>query len=117
MTTPPTPRPRQRGQATIELIALLPLLAIVALLAVQVQLYVSTATAAENAARNAARVASDGGDAQGAARASLDPGLRDDLTAVSVAGEEVRVSIRVPLLSPSFASSIGTISRSATFAN
>lgn len=108
----------QDGQATVEFISLLPYLVLMAMLALQMQLFVSTATAVENAARNAARVASDGGDAYATARTSLSGANRSALRTsdVRVAGERVEVELRVPLVLPVFRVGGWTVTRSATFA-
>lgn len=109
----------QEGQATVEFISLLPYLILMALLALQMQLFVSTATAVENAARNAARVASDGGDAFTTARGSLSGSGRASLRPadVRVAGERVEIELRVPLVLPVFRTDAWTVTRSATFAS
>jgi hypothetical protein len=94
-------RPRaggQAGQATVELVALLPLLVLVLAGAWQAVLAGHAAWAAAVAARAAARADAVGSDATGAARArlpgSLDRGLR--VTAGSDGAVEVRV--RIPSL-------------------
>jgi hypothetical protein len=111
-------RAQQDGQASVEFVSLLPYLVLIAMLVVQMQLFVSTATAVENAARNAARVASDGGDAFATARTSLAGANRSALrpSDVRVRGEEVEVELRVPLVLPVFRTSAWTVTRSATFA-
>jgi hypothetical protein len=88
----------QAGQATVELVALLPLLAVVMVGAWQAVLAGHAAWAATTAARAAARANAVGSDPTRAARArlpgSLDRGLR--VTAASDGGVEVRV--RIPAL-------------------
>lgn len=92
----------RRGQATVELITMLPWLAIAALVAVQLQLFVSTHTSAEHAARNASRAARAGEDAFLAARQALHGSSASRLTRadVRVDGERVTVDVLVPFVLP-----------------
>jgi hypothetical protein len=86
------------GQATVELVALLPLIAALLAALWQAALAGHAAWAAHAAARAAARAHAVGADPGGAARdhlpASLEPGLR--VTAHD--GGEVELSVRVPRL-------------------
>jgi hypothetical protein len=88
----------QQGQATVGLVALLPVLAALVAALWQAVLAGQAAWAATTAARAAARAHAVGADARRAARthlpASLEPGLR--LTTGS--GGEVEVSVRIPPL-------------------
>jgi len=88
----------QRGQATVELVALLPVLAALLAALWQAALAGHAVWAVTVAARAAARADAIGGDARRAARshlpASLEPGLR---VTTPTAGE-VRVSVRIPAL-------------------
>jgi hypothetical protein len=86
------------GQATVELVALLPCVA--ALLAAfwQLALVGHTEWAASAAARAAARAHAVGSDPRRAARAHLPPGLEKGLRVRSTAGGDVRVAVRIPVL-------------------
>lgn len=64
-------RPGERGQASIELVALLPALALVALLVWQVAAAAHTWMTAQSAARAGARAAEVGAPARDAARAVM----------------------------------------------
>jgi hypothetical protein len=114
---PPPSRPRPPdhppGQASVELVALLPLLAVVLALAYQAVLAGQSLWEVRVAARAAARAHSLGADATMAARrhlrAGLEPGLR-----VHAAGDgDVRVSIRVPTILP--AVHLGRVSATSHF--
>lgn len=84
---------REEGTASVELIAVSPLLLLAVLAAIQIALAGQALWSAGVAARAGARAALVGRDAAAAARAALPPSLR--------AGAEVRgsdpVSVRVPL--------------------
>jgi hypothetical protein len=86
------------GQATVELVALLPV--VLALLAAiwQAVLAGNAFWAAGAAARAAARAPAVGGDPADAARAHLPPDLERGLRVVAEADGDVRISIRVPAL-------------------
>jgi hypothetical protein len=89
---------RDAGQAAVELVALLPVIAVVLLAAWQAVLAGHAAWAATAAARAAARAAAVGASPETAARRHLpdrlEAGLRvDDLTMGAV-----RVSVRIPRL-------------------
>ncbi len=88
------------GQASVELVALLPLIALLAVGAWQLAVAGHAIWAAEAAARAAARAEAVGGDAEAAARARLTPAL--DAT-VRVRRDDdgwIRVSVRVPEVLP-----------------
>jgi Flp pilus assembly protein TadG len=93
------PRVReQRGQAAVELVALVPVVAVLAFAAWQVVVAGHAAWVASAAARAAARAVAVGGDPRAAARAalpaSLEPGLR-----VSTTGDgRATVAVGVPLV-------------------
>lgn len=116
-----TPRPGwrrdERGQALVELVGVLPWLVLAALLALEMLLFVSTASAAEHAARNAGRVLRAEGDPYEAARSSVGSFHASALRPgdVRVDGEEVTVELRVPLVAPVLRTDAWTVSRSATF--
>src|SRR3954453_8111185 len=92
----PTPRNvgADRGQATVELVALLPLLALSLLCCWQLVLVGHAAWSAHAAARSAARAHAVGTDELAAARASL-PQELDDLVRVGEADDDGRVPVRV----------------------
>jgi Flp pilus assembly protein TadG len=88
----------QHGQATVELVALLPILAVLLAAAWQAALAGHAVWAATAAARAAARAHAVGADPRAAARthlpASLEPGLR----VATEAGGKVEVTVRIPSL-------------------
>ena len=90
-------RPGERGQASVELLAVLPLLAVLAFGLWHVALAGQAVWAGAAAARAAARAAAVGGDPDTAARRLLPSYLRD-ASRVRVDDEgtaEVRVPVRV----------------------
>jgi hypothetical protein len=92
-----TARDDDGGQASIELIALLPALALIATLAVQALLAGSTLWLTATAAREAARARALGGDPEIAARAALPSWSREGLR-VTTAADGVRVRVEIPSL-------------------
>ena len=86
------------GQASVELIAAIPALALVSLLVVQLALTGYALWSAGVAARAGARAAYVGGDGVRAARASLPQPLRKNASIVDRNGVHVRV--RAPSLVP-----------------
>lgn len=96
-------RPRanrgESGQASIELVAVLPLAAAVALAAAQVLAAGAASSFAGHAAEAGAVAMLEGGAAVDAARAAV-PGWSRDRMAVSVDGSVVRVALRPPTLFP-----------------
>lgn len=91
-------RRSERGQASVELVAVLPALLLVSALVWQCALAGYSAWMAAHAARNAARASLVGGDARAAARSALPDGLEQGLEVERGDGGAVRVSVRVPLL-------------------
>ena len=90
----------ERGSAGLELVALLPLLLVVAMMVLQVGGVAYAASSAQEAARAAARAASLGQDPGTAARESLPSSLR--ISALSVfgsSGHGVRLTVDVPSVS------------------
>jgi hypothetical protein len=86
-----------RGQATVELVALLPLLAILVGLLWQAAVAGQAVWLAGSAARAAARAAAVGGDPRAAAREALPGRLASGLVVHRLASDEgVRVAVRVP---------------------
>ncbi|MCQ4046018.1 TadE/TadG family type IV pilus assembly protein [Streptantibioticus rubrisoli] len=99
------PRSSDRGQVSVELLGITPLILLVLLLVWQFVLVGYTYTLAGNAADEAARAAAVGSDPQAAAQRDL-PGAWSDGAAASVAtGADVvtaRVALHVPMLVPGF---------------
>jgi Flp pilus assembly protein TadG len=92
-------RDHEQGQAAVELVSLLPLVAAVLALAWQLALAGHAAWAASAAARAAARAAAVGADPAAAARAHLPRRLERGLR-VRESGGRVRVSVRRPSVLP-----------------
>ena len=88
-------RAREAGQASVELLAGLPALAIAALLAVQLLLTGYSLTIADGAAEAGALAGAAGLDARDAAREAL-PGWARGRSRVSEEGGRVRVELRPP---------------------
>jgi hypothetical protein len=95
----------ERGQASIELLLMLPAILLLGLIVWQVHLTLTVANDAENAARTAAR--SGGGAA--AARDALEPQYRDNITpckpgetecGIQAAGDRVKIWVDVPIIVP-----------------
>jgi hypothetical protein len=91
----------QDGQATVELVALLPLMAVVAVALWQAAVAGQAIWLAGAAARAAARAKAVGGDAERAARAVLPARLEDGLRVRASDGGEVRVTVRIPSVATS----------------
>lgn len=94
------------GQASVELIAILPLAALVVAVLWQAMLAGQAVWSSAGAARAAARAQAVGGDALSAARGAVPGSLRPGVR-VRVAGEGVRVAVRVPLVLSGL--SLGTV--------
>jgi hypothetical protein len=88
----------ERGQASAELVAVIPALLLAVLAAAQLGLVGWALWSAGSAARAGARAAHVGGDAQAAARSALPTHLRGGSKVSEEDGVEVRV--RVPTLIP-----------------
>jgi len=102
----------ERGQASVELVAVLPALIVCALIAGHLVAAGWALWSAANAARAGARADLVGGDAESAARGALPVSMRRGAT---VAGEDrTRVSVRVPALLPG--ARLGRLSASASLA-
>lgn len=95
---------RQRGQASVELVALIPLLVLAGAVVVQVGLAVHAWGAAREAARAGARAQQVGAPARDAARRVLGDGLARASTVRVMrradGSERVDVRVRVPMLLP-----------------
>ena len=102
----------QRGQATLELLGLLPVLLAVALAGAQLLAVGYASVLAGNAAEAAALALARGGDPRAGAREAL-PGWSRTRARVSVAGGEVRIQLRPPALVRSVANWL-EVSASAT---
>jgi hypothetical protein len=88
----------QCGQASVELVAVLPLVLLSGLLAWQLAVTGHTAWLCANAARVAARAEAVGRDPKKAARSAVPGGLEPSLEVERPHAGGVRVSVRVPLL-------------------
>jgi len=88
----------ERGQTTVELVALLPAIVLTCVIAWQLVVAGQTAWLAAHAARVAARAEVVGGDAASAARSALPRSLERGLRVSEVGGGRVRVRVVVPLL-------------------
>jgi hypothetical protein len=86
------------GQATVEFIAVLPLLAALLLAVWQLALVGYAEWGASTAARAAARAAAVGGDPSAAAHRHLAAPLRGGLAVDRLAGGDVRVAVHIPTL-------------------
>jgi hypothetical protein len=86
------------GQATVEFVAVLPLVAALLVGLWQLALVGYAEWGASAAARAAARADAVGGDPSPAARSHLAASLRRDLRVRPGAGGDVRVAVRIPTL-------------------
>lgn len=89
---------RERGTASVELVAVVPFLLLAVLASAQIALAGHSLWSASVAARAGARAALVGDDATTAARRALPPSLRDRVEVEE--GEEVSVRVAVPRLLP-----------------
>lgn len=108
---------RDDGAMSVELVAFVPILAIVTLLLVQGFIALSSVSSIENAARDGARAASLGRDAGQAVRAQLpDRLILDDVSRYPCgSGQCVSVEARVPVGVPGIAVHHVTVTRSVAF--
>ena len=88
----------ERGQASIELVAVLPCVLLVAAVVWQLALVGHTAWLTAQAARAGARADAVGRDADAAARSTLPRSLERGLEVARLPVGGVRVSVRIPLL-------------------
>lgn len=93
---------KERGQATVELIAAIPLLLLTGAVALQLFAAACSLTLADGAAEAGALALASGEPAAEAVRRSLPGWARGDV-AVSVSGGEVDVRLRPPVLIPALA--------------
>ena len=91
--TPSSAGHREEGTASVELIAVVPLLLLGVLVAAQIALVGQALWSAGIAARAGARAALVGGDATAAARRALPPSLRPGARVREAEGISVRVAI------------------------
>ena len=89
---------RERGQATIELLAVVPVLIVAALVVWQLVLVGHTAWVSAHAARAAARAALVDEDVAAAARSALPAGLESGLEVERDDGGATRVRVPVPIV-------------------
>src|SRR5919107_4737933 len=92
------PSARERGQATVELVALLPLVALLAGALWQAAVAGQAVWLAGSAARAAARASAVGADAGAAARRALPARLESGLVVTRVGDGGVRVTIAIPAI-------------------
>jgi pilus assembly protein CpaE len=97
----------QRGQASAELVAVLPFVLLVAAIGWQLALAGYSAWACANAARVAARAGAVGEDEEAAARSALPDSLERGLRVERRSGGPVRVELRIPLILRHWRSPIG----------
>ena len=95
----PVGRGAERGQAAVELVALLPIFVSVALAILQALAAGAAAELADHAAQTGAVAVAQGRDGAAAARAGV-PGWARDRIDVSVRGTRVRVRLEPPALLP-----------------
>jgi TadE-like protein len=103
----------QRGQAAVELVAVLPLVVAVLAALWQLAVFAHTAWLTSSAAHAAARAQALGLPAGAAARAHLPGGLERGLRVRAGGDGRVRVTVRVP---SRFGLRLGSVSSSARFA-
>lgn len=102
----------EQGQASVELIGMLPFLVLAGLLVWQLLLVGYSINSAENAARAASRVEARGGDGEKAAKRVVASPLREGMT-TEIDGEKAVVHVRVPLIVPGITRDDVTVSRDA----
>ena len=96
---PLSPFARERGQASVELVALLPLVAVLAGVLWQAAVAGQAVWLAGSAARAAARASAVGSDARAAARRVLPARLERGLVVTRVGRDDgVRVAIAIPAI-------------------
>ena len=98
------------GQASVELVAVLPALAVCLVIAAQTVVVGWALWSAGNAARAGARAEEVGSDPESAARRALPASLRGDAEVRD--GDGVRVKVRIPALIPG--TSLPSISAAST---
>jgi hypothetical protein len=101
------------GQATVEFVALLPVVLLIVAACWQALLAGQAVWEARVAARAAARAHAFGAAPAGAARSHLRPALERGLRVRAQAGGDVRVSVRIPSVVPSLR--LGRVSATSHF--
>ncbi len=102
---------REAGQATVELIAAIPLLVLAGAVALQLLLTGYALTVSDGAAEAGSLALVAGRPAKAAARESL-PGWAADGAEISVSGGEVTVRLRPPSLLPAVGDALAVTSSS-----
>jgi hypothetical protein len=97
----------QRGQASVELLAGVPALALAALICLQLLVTGYSASLADGAAESGALALAAGREPEEAIRAAL-PGWADDRIDVDVAGSRLTVGLRPPAPLPAIANALET---------
>ena len=106
----------ERGQASVEMVAVLPLVALVGAIVWQLALAGQSLWLCANAARAAARAEAVGGDGEAAARSALPESLERGLRVESGSGGSVRVEVMVPIIARRWHSPV-SVSASAALPN
>jgi pilus assembly protein CpaE len=103
----------ESGQASVETVALVPLVLLAAAVAWQLVVTGHTLWLAAGAARAAARAELVGGSPERAARSALPRSLERDLSVKRIDGGGIRVELRLPLLLRTWTSPIEIASASS----
>ena len=103
---------REGGQATVELLAVVPALLALGLVVWQLILVGHAAWMSAHAARAAARAELVGEDAEAAAKSALPRGLAEGLEVRGEAGA-MRVDVQVPIVHRGWPSPVGIAARAA----
>lgn len=103
-----------RGSMAVELVAFVPIIALVTLIVVQGFLAVTAVSSAQDAARDGARAASLGRSVDDAVHAQLPDWIRlERLERWGCGGECVSVEVRIPIGVPGVTTSSVTVTRTA----
>ena len=102
----------ERGQGSVELLAVLPVVVVVALAAAQLLAVGYSSVLADNAAEAGALALAGGADPRAAARAAM-PGWSRARARVSVEGGEVQVRLRPPTLLRALTGELGVSAKAA----
>jgi len=111
----PHRRSSEHGQASVELVALLPIMAVLAAFGWQVAVAGQAVWLAGTAARASARAHALGDDATAGARAALPVRLRDDVRVRTKPDGRVAVRLTIPVIGVG-GGGLGTVAREARFA-
>lgn len=104
---------RERGQATVELLGIVPALLALGLIVWQLALVGHTAWMAAHSARAAARADLVDEDAEAAARSALPKALERGLDVHAEATGATRVRVPVPIMHPAWGSPVKIAARAA----